>query len=417
VKIVTASEAGRFVELPSPLTRRRLLAGTLASFAARSVSRAQSGSLSGDARVLRAQVAGYDGAVPGPTLQVARGEQVHVRLINELSEPTALHWHGVRLVNAMDGTPPLTQAPIAPGESFDYRFTAPDAGTYWYHPPRRTARGGYGVLIVREAEPIDVDHDHTLIFDNTRVPNADSAPFTVNGAENFEISAGQNERLRLRLLNASRNQILELRVDGLRPFVMATDGEPAQPLAAREGRLSLGPGNRIDLFVDCTLAPGASAPITLEHAGAAAVPIARIACETRAPIRAVRRDDPQPLPPNPLPERMDFAGAFHLDTAIGRAGEPDAVQFGRPLFTVGRGRTVMLGLSNPTFETAAVHLHGHSFRLLDSLDDGWKPFWLDTLPIEPQTNPRIAFVADNPGKWLIEGLAADGGPGAWFEVT
>ncbi len=405
------------MKLPFPLTRRRLLAGTLASFAARSALRAQAASPSDDVRVLRAQVAGYDGILPGPTLQVARGEEVSIRLINELSEPTALHWHGVRLANAMDGIPPLTQAPIAPGESFHYRFTAPDAGTYWYHPPQRTPRSGYGALIVREVEPIDVDHDHALILDNTRVVAADSAPFTVNGAENLEIRAAQNERLRLRLLNASRDQILELRIDGLRPFVMATDGEPAQPLAAREGRLSLGPGNRIDLFVDCTLALGASAPITLQHAGAAAVPVARITCEAGAPGRAMRRDDPRPLPPNPLPERMDFASAFHLDTTNGRAVGQAAVQIGQPLFTVGRGRTVMLGLSNPTSETTSVHVHGHSFRLLDGHDDGWKPFWLDTLPIPPQTNPRIAFVADNPGKWLIEGLAAGSGPGAWFEVA
>ena len=256
---------------PSPLSRRQLLAGALATFAAPSASRAQAAPSPGAVRVLRAQVAGYDGIVPGPTLQVARGEEVRVRLINELSEPTALHWHGVRLANAMDGAPPLTQTPIAPGDSFDYRFTAPDAGTYWYHPPGKARRSGYGVLIVREADPVDVDHDHMLIFADARATRAaDAAPFTVNGASSFDIRAGQNERLRLRLLNASNDRIIELRVEGLRPFVMATDGEPAQPIAAREGRLSLGPGNRIDLFVDCTLAPGANAPITLAHAGAAA---------------------------------------------------------------------------------------------------------------------------------------------------
>jgi FtsP/CotA-like multicopper oxidase with cupredoxin domain len=67
-----------------------------------------------------------------------------------------------------------------------------------------------------------------------------------------------------------------------------------------------------------------------------------------------------------------------------------------------------------------VHVHGHAFRLLDNLDDGWKPFWLDTLPLEPRQTGRIAFVADNPGKWLLE-AAAPGqpkeAPRAWFEVT
>jgi FtsP/CotA-like multicopper oxidase with cupredoxin domain len=409
---------GTIRKILSPLSRRRLLAGAAAIFAAPSALRGQAASPSGDVRVLRAEPAGYDGIVPGPMLRVTRGEEVHVRLVNALSEPTALHWHGVRLANAMDGVPPLTQPPVAPGESFDYRFTAPDAGTYWYHPPRLAPRGRYGVLIVNETEPVDVDHDYALVFDDARADAAaDSAPFTVNGTSSFDIRAGQNERLRLRLLNASGNRVLNLRIAGLRSFVMATDGEPAPPFAAREGRLSLGPGNRIDLFVDCTLAPGSSAPIALEHPGAGAIPIARIACEAGAPARPAPRDQPRPLPPNALPERMDFAAAFHLDTVAGRNGGQGGGQNSQPLFTVARGRTVMLGLSNLTSETVAMHLHGHSFRLLDNLDDGWKPFWLDTMPIEPQTKPRIAFVADNPGKWLIEGLAADGSPGVWFEVT
>ena len=64
----------------------------------------------------------YDGAVPGPTLRLKRGEELRVRLVNELPEPTTIHWHGVRLPNSMDGVPHLTQPPVAPGASFDYRF-------------------------------------------------------------------------------------------------------------------------------------------------------------------------------------------------------------------------------------------------------------------------------------------------------
>jgi FtsP/CotA-like multicopper oxidase with cupredoxin domain len=67
-----------------------------------------------------------------------------------------------------------------------------------------------------------------------------------------------------------------------------------------------------------------------------------------------------------------------------------------------------------------VHLHGHHFRLLDRLDDGWKPYWLDTVPVVPRQTVRIAFVADNLGRWRIENRAVDG-PAAvenpvWFEV-
>ena len=68
---------------------------------------------------------GYDGVVPGPVLRVKRGQELHVRLINELPEETTIHWHGVRVPNAMDGVPHLTQAPVPPGGTFDYRFKPP----------------------------------------------------------------------------------------------------------------------------------------------------------------------------------------------------------------------------------------------------------------------------------------------------
>ena len=67
---------------------------------------------------------GYDGVVPGPTLRVRRGEELRVRLVNDLPAATSVHWHGIRLPNAMDGVPQLTQPAVAPGASFDYRFPA-----------------------------------------------------------------------------------------------------------------------------------------------------------------------------------------------------------------------------------------------------------------------------------------------------
>ena len=90
-------------------------------------------------------------------MRVKRGEELEVRLVNELVTDMSVHWHGVRVPNAMDGVPGLTQAAIAPGDSFDYRFTPPDAGTYWYYAPSRFIedRALYGVLIVDEAERVE----------------------------------------------------------------------------------------------------------------------------------------------------------------------------------------------------------------------------------------------------------------------
>ena len=82
-------------------------------------------------RVLRAvrrcsrQASGYDGTVPGPTLRVGRGEELRVRLVNDLATPTSVHWHGIRLPNAMDGVPALTQPPWHPAQASITAFGRP----------------------------------------------------------------------------------------------------------------------------------------------------------------------------------------------------------------------------------------------------------------------------------------------------
>ena len=80
---------------------------------------------------------GYQGSVPGPMIRVKRGEKVRVRLKNGLKQPTTIHWHGLRIANAMDGVPAV-QDPVEPGETFTYEFTVEEAGSYWYHPHMRT---------------------------------------------------------------------------------------------------------------------------------------------------------------------------------------------------------------------------------------------------------------------------------------
>jgi len=404
-----------------PLSRRRLLAGAGLAVTCLSLpGRAQTPDMAPDGfRILRARragqtptlVHGYDGLVPGPTLRVKRGEELRVRLVNELSEPTTVHWHGVRVPNAMDGVAHLTQPPVAPGASFDYRFRPPDAGTFCYrsnvHSSSDDDRGLYGALIVEEPQRIDVDHDVLLAFDDWRLAPALDLPVRVNA------------RLRLRVLNASRSQALALRIDRHAAWVMAIDGQPAEPFLARDSRVMLGPGNRVDVFVDAALAAGDSAPILVEGARAA-LPIARVVYERAEPLRPTPLPEPKPLPPNPLPQRLDLKGALRHDLALAALVQISAPLHERPpIFSAKRGRVVVLALVNRAEHACAVHIHGHHGRLLDRLDDGWKPFWLDTVVVAPRQTERIAFLADNPGKWAIDAtmLGASGGMAGWFEVT
>src|SRR5262245_20547669 len=99
----------------------------------------------------------YNAAVPGPELRFKQGERLRIEVENTLPVDTTVHWHGLRLPNAMDGVPGVTQAPIRSNEKFIYEFDLRDAGTFWYHPhlgsPEQVARGLYGALIVEERDP------------------------------------------------------------------------------------------------------------------------------------------------------------------------------------------------------------------------------------------------------------------------
>jgi FtsP/CotA-like multicopper oxidase with cupredoxin domain len=431
-----------------PLSRRRLLAGAgfgLACFSLPHRAWAQFGPTGFN--VLRARnstaplrgeaqaatpVWAYGDTVPGPTLRVRRGEELRVRVFNDLEEPTSVHWHGVRLPNDMDGVPHLTQPPIAPGASFNCRFRAPDAGTFWYHPAgdggEQAARGLYGVLIVGESEKVEIDRDLPLVFDDWRLtPDGalDNATdgrigghLTVNGAPTLDLPVRKNERLRLRLLNASRARAMALRFGRHAAWVMAIDGQPAEPFLARDSRVILGPGNRADVFLDATLEPGAIAPVMVDGTGAE-TPLVRLVYGPE-PVRATPLLDPKPLPPNPLPQRLDLKGAFRQNLQLAAGTRPTPSPHEKPaLFTVKRGRTVVLAIVNPLDLPSVVHVHGHTMRLLDRLDDGWKPFWLDTVMVGARQTDRVAFLADNPGKWLIDcrSVGRADGSAAWFEVT
>lgn len=111
----------------------------------------------------------FNGTVPGPTIRVTAGDVIRARVVNQLTAPLTVHWHGIALRNNMDGVPDVTQAPIAPGASFTYQFTAPDPGTYFYHSHVGTQldRGLYGALIVADrAQPSSSTPDIPLLLDD-----------------------------------------------------------------------------------------------------------------------------------------------------------------------------------------------------------------------------------------------------------
>ncbi len=161
---------------------------------------------------------GFNGQVPGPVLEAKQGVPLEIAFTNRLPEPTVIHWHGLRIPATMDGTE-VVQRPVQPGETFTYRFTPPDAATFWYHPhsneTEQLEKGLYGALIVRATDELALDGEKILVFDDLRVNKSGQiAKFgglmdrhsgregnvrLINGTSEPElaIAAGQVERWRI----------------------------------------------------------------------------------------------------------------------------------------------------------------------------------------------------------------------------
>jgi FtsP/CotA-like multicopper oxidase with cupredoxin domain len=273
-------------------------------------------------------------------------------------------------------------------------------------------------LVVTETEPVAVDSDEVLLVEEWRLrpdgsaiaPGTDSKNtvplYTLNGRTSFDLSAYGNQRLRLRFINGSQRSVLAIKLENHDVRVMAVDGEPCEPFLARNGALVLAPGGRADAFVDTTTTSS-----ILLHDGKQAHTIGTLAISGHIERRAPLLPAP-PLPSNGLPERLDLKNALRVDLTLGgpQGDWTTPARFAgsaAPAFRAKVGRVVVLALANRGEQPSVFHLHGHHFRLLDRLDDGWKPFWLDTLAIDPGQTQRIAFSAEYAGRWLLETIAMD----------
>src|SRR5262249_8563179 len=162
-----------------------------------------------------------------------------------------------------------------------------------------------------------VDRDILLVLGMPPESTDPRVPALVNGSLRPDIAVTSGERLRLRLINANASRGLALRLEGHAAWVMAIDGQPAEPALARDSRLALGPGNRGDLFVDATHEGGTVAPLLAGVADER--PIARLVYERGGDARRARRSDPIALPPNALPARIDLKGSLKVEMALAGA--------------------------------------------------------------------------------------------------
>ena len=196
----------------------------------------------------------YNGMLPGPQINADLGDRIRVVLHNKLDQPTTIHFHGVRVPNAMDGVPVITQDPVMPGESFTYEFTLRNSGTHMYHPhfnaTEQITEGLLGAFVVDDPSDPEVAVDQTIVL------NDGPLGFTINGKgfpATAPIALSQGETLRLRYMNEGL-QIHPMHLHGLVQRVVSKDGYPLpQPYSV--DTLMVAPGERYDVLVKAD-APG-----------------------------------------------------------------------------------------------------------------------------------------------------------------
>lgn len=214
----------------------------------------------------------YNGSIPGPVLRVRQGSTVTVRFTNGLDEPTTVHWHGIRVKNAFDGVPDVTQDPVPPGGEFAYELRFPDPGVYWYHPHVREDKqqdmGLHGNILVMPEEDgywPKADREEFLVLDDIIASNGFLAPYfddltdyalmgrygnvlLVNGAPSWDVRAAAGEVLRVYVTNVANARPFRVTFPGAAVTLVGSDaGRVAEPNVV-DG-VTLAPSERAVLHV------------------------------------------------------------------------------------------------------------------------------------------------------------------------
>lgn len=395
----------------------------------------------------------YNGSVPGPLLEAQVGDTVVVHFTNRLAEPTTIHWHGVRVPNAMDGAP-MVQTPVQPGASFEYRFVVPDAGTFWYHPHVHETvqldHGLYGPIVVRGPQEPVADSEGVVMLDDLLLgPDGQLAPpgfdpleahggregtiGLLNGRTAVTVPLRAGTRQRWRVINAGSARYYRLAVPGHRLTLLGSDGGLWS--APREvDEVLVTPGDRVDVLLSGTATPGTAAvlqnlPYSRGHGNGLD------ATETVATLQYT--SDPAlvlPALPSalraiaPLSDVGAVARSITLDEVVDPVtGETSFTINGQvfpnvPSFSAPVGSTQVWDVASNSAMDHPFHLHGFFFQVLsrDGVPEAERT-WEDTVNVRGHSRMRIAFVPDGrPGMWMYHCHIlehAAGGMMADFEVT
>jgi FtsP/CotA-like multicopper oxidase with cupredoxin domain len=370
---------------------------------------------------------GYNGRVPGPVIEAKQGVPLEIRFTNRLSEPTLIHWHGLRVPAAMDGTDDV-QAPVQPGETFTYRFTPKDAGTFWYHPhaneTEQLEKGLYGALIVRGPDEPVVDREQVLVFDDLKLDRAyriakfgglkqrhdgrEGDVRLVNGRVEPEltIAAGQIERWRI--VNASSARYLRLSIGGVPFRIIGTDGGLIEsPVEVTE--VLLPAADRVEILVG-PFTEGQT--LAVEALRYDRMTIGRRGTERFATLRVGPAKPSVAVIPERLRTIEPLAPSDATPTRTVKMSVGLSLRRGMDFLVNGEmhhhdqpvkvGALQVWDVVNSSLMDHPFHLHGFFFQVLSV--NGKPPAyrsWEDVMNLPPRSTVRIAWMPDDrPGSWM-----------------
>lgn len=400
----------------------------------------------------------YNGTIPGPILRVVHGQRVRIRYRSRVVPPTSVHWHGMILPNAMDGAAGVTQPAVERGHEFIYEFAPGPPGTRWYHDHAfalTMIRGLFGIFVVEDPRDERVNNEFALVFHD--VPDWSSVEAAVRGVSNapmddpmgsremtemmgggkmndevaylarcingasypktHELAVKVGDRVRLRLLNANPTQTRYVRLAGHELTVTHADGNPlARPVSVQA--LRIGGGERYDAVFEVRN-PGAFLLQGISSDALAGQQAAVVYTEGMEHATPLRDGD-----------TLDGVRVFSYEAAGGTATSSPAPKHGpafelalaggawaNPRWTINgkswphteklvvrRGDLVTVRFVNQSDMEHPMHLHGHTFALLET-GGTWlaRPLLKDVslVPANKGTS-TWQFTADSPaGRWLL----------------
>lgn len=363
----------------------------------------------------------YNDTYPIPELRVEEGDTFEATVRNRLSEGTTIHWHGIPVPNAMDGVPTVTQDPIPSGGSFTYRFEASPSGTYLYHSHVGLQSDWtlMGPLIIEEqTSHVEYDQEYTIVLDDyiaeqppdeqfPSIPSYDG--LLMNGklpeaAPVFDVE--KDDRVRLRILNASGATTFRVAIAGHSMEVAYTDGRPVEPIEVDS--FTFGVAERFDVIVTADN-PGAwmieAAPVNGDDIGnpnPAQGVFDYANSEVSEPVKPtfegqhLQYDDLHAIEKY---NRIDGEPDRTFDLTLSRGSKQGSWAIDHQLYPnadllqVEAGEHVRFNMKNSSDMFHPMHLHGHFFRYKNTI--------LDTVLVHPDDTVTIDFYTDNPGDWFF----------------